>query len=250
MGVHVNQALWSKRVFLESFELFEEAIYDQSPDTRVKKLWSLINDKADKVELVLDESGGGITNLSDYGHTQLWVNYRDVARRQLLNDALRDAHEKFNGGHMPRNLAQEKLSVEITLKPTLWDVKELGSSEWRTARYGVTLAHEFVIHAAFYADLFRQIVSRGTGNFGGLQHVAGIWNGLGDEREQHRAVFEKDQFGLNGEYKSVLKSMIRFTNNVNLKKELKEQYLADSSEHSSQESVLALKEKVTKFFGF
>jgi hypothetical protein len=62
MGVHVNEALWSKKVFLESFELFEEAIYDQFPNTRVKRLWSLINDKADKVELVVDESGGGITN--------------------------------------------------------------------------------------------------------------------------------------------------------------------------------------------
>jgi hypothetical protein len=250
MGVHVNEALWSKKVFLESFELFEEAIYDQFPNTRVKRLWSLINDKADKVELVVDESGGGITNLNDYGHTQLWMNYRDGARRELLNDALRDTHEKFHGKHTPRTLAQEKLSIAITLKPTLWDVKELGANEWRSARYGVTLAHEFVIHAAFYVDLFRQIVSLGTDNLGGLQHVAGIWNGLGDGREQHRAVFEQDQFGLNGEYKSVVKSMIKFTNNVKLKNELKEQYLADANEHSSQETILAMKDKVTKFFGF
>jgi len=250
MGVHVNEALWSKRVFLESFELFEEAIYDQSPNTRTKRLWSLINDKTDKVELVVDESGGGITNLSDYGYTRLWVNYREVARREPLDDALRDAREKFHVKHTPRNLAQEKLSIEITLKPTLWDVKELGANEWRTARYGVTLAHEFVIHAAFYADLFRQIVSLGTDNLGGLQHVAGIWNGLGEEREQHRAVFEKDQFGLNGEYQSVVNSMIKFTHNAKLKSELKEQYLADVNEHSSQESILAIKDKVIKLFSF
>jgi hypothetical protein len=250
MGVHVNEALWSKKTFLESFELFEDAIYDQFPNTRAKRLWSLINDKADRVELVIDESGGGIMNFNDYGHTQFWVNYRDGARRELLGDALGDAREKFHGKHMPRNLAQEKLSIEITLKPTLWDVKELGADEWRSARYGVTLAHEFVIHAAFNVELLQQIVSMGTDNLGRLQHVASIWNGLGDEREQHRAVFENDQFGLNGEYKSVVRSMIKFTNNVKLKGELKEHYLVDVKEHSSQETILAAKDKVTKFFGF
>jgi hypothetical protein len=250
MGVHVNDGLWSKKVFLEAFELFEQAIYDQSPNSRAKKLWSLINDKIGNVDLVVDESDGGSFNFSDYGYTQMWVNYRDHAHRELLNGALQDADKKIRDKVAPRNLALEKLSFEISLKPTLWDVKQLGAVEWRIARYAMTLAHEFVIHAAFYGDLFKQIASLGTADRGGLEHIKSIWNGLGDEREQHRAVFENDQFGLYGEYRSVVNSMIRFTQNVELKKQLKEQYLADSSEHSSQESFLAAKEKVAKFFGF
>lgn len=250
MGVHVNEGLWSKKVFLEAFELFEQAIYDQSPNTRAKKLWSLINDKIGKVELVVDESDGGNFNLSDYGYTQMWVNYRDHTRRELLNNALQDVDQKMRNKAAPRNLALEKLSFEISLKPTLWDVNELGAIEWRIARYAITLAHEFVIHAAFHGYLFEQIASVGTADVGGLAHIKRLWNALGDEREQHRAVFENDQFGLYNEYRSVVNSMIRFTHNRELKKQLKEQYLADSKEHSSQESFFAAKEKVAKFFGF
>ncbi|MGC1548652.1 MAG: hypothetical protein WA777_08985 [Rhodanobacter sp.] len=55
----------------------------------------MINDKTGKVELMIDESGRDIKNLNEYGYTRLWVNRRDVARRELLNDALNDASKRL-----------------------------------------------------------------------------------------------------------------------------------------------------------
>lgn len=246
MGVYIDQALNAKPDFVRGYELFEQAMYGLPTNTSAKILWVALNNNMTRIDLLAEEADGGLINLHDYGYTKLWVNLRGGGPKQEIGDALNDTITRFKAGD-PRDLAAERLGLQIVLKTNTWDRPFLSSAAWRTARYAATLAHEFVIHAAYYARLLLDVAQIGTRNDGSIRHARSIWNGLGDERDQHRAVFANDQYGLHDEYRDTVQLMIRFTNDNALKQALDDYYREDVKEHGEQDTVLGLIEKAQKF---